>query len=321
LKNEIFKRGFDTMFINKDTRDCLMTYLARGLMFESEEKAYAFAIGARCCGKGTLQTLVKNAFGDYVGEFEASELVQKKGNTNEKSRQFSFMSNFDRVPLMFSQEVDFDASKGEKLNGNTLKKIAGGGRDSITTRGVFEKEKTFKPVSRMIMCANSMPQIEPRDALETLLLFAFECKFVSKIGPEEEAKNAEGRFKYILKDPKINDFYDREDVAMETFHIILDSYRDSEDYVTQDVKDEATTCDVVVDPKDAFMDLLKFTKNKNDMMTMKQLFSLAIEEDIKVSATDIKQMLKPIAVFRQQLSTKYNRAAGFVGVVTKRDAV
>jgi hypothetical protein len=46
-------------------------------------------------GKHT-DVLVKNAFGDYVGEFEASESWKKQNN--EKSRQFSFMSNFDRVP-------------------------------------------------------------------------------------------------------------------------------------------------------------------------------------------------------------------------------
>jgi hypothetical protein len=162
-----------------------------------------------------------------------------------------------------------------------------------------------------------MPSIEPRDALETLLLFPFDVKFVDKIGPEEEALNAEGRFWYIEKDPLINNFYEREDVAMECFHMIMDAYRDTTKYVPQSVRDEAISFNIEEDPKCVLLGLIEITKNPADFVPGKTMFKLCTDEDLRLQAPDIKHFLKIKGATYKQSGEKHGRVYGFSGVIIK----
>ena len=80
-----------------------------------------------------------NAFGGYVDEFNANELLYNPGNSQDESRRLAWLRNLAGVRLAFSSELRMD---GRGADGNLIKSITSGG-DAMKIRGNYEDEKRY----------------------------------------------------------------------------------------------------------------------------------------------------------------------------------
>lgn len=162
-----------------------LQFFARGIAGHTEDKHLARYIGNRDCGKGVFYDLMKSAFDNYVGVFEASNLLYERNNDGEKSKKMYWMLDLQFMRIAISQEMPqiVAGEKQKKIDGVLLKKICSGG-DTIKARRNYDIVDTnFKVQCRPIMMCNDSLEVQPRDALEKCFDFhsAFSFKSQSAI--------------------------------------------------------------------------------------------------------------------------------------------
>ena len=257
VKTEILNPIFDD---NIEFRDYFLYYIARGLAGHIEDKAWGVGQGSRNSGKGVIGDLVKNSFGGYVLTTNSENFTMKSGNIRDEAKCLSWLIDFMDVRLMITNEITLDAKGSIVINGNIIKKLSSGG-DEIEARKNFQDEIRFKVQARPLLFCNDLPEIEPKDALETLTKFEFPCQFlndINKQNPLAKIRLADNTIKDKCKDQNYIDAF---------IHIILDSYSKDIKPLPQCIKDStdiATTDDN--DDTEQILNIFQFTDNENDFI-------------------------------------------------------
>ena len=117
----------------------LKRVLTMGIYGDYYRKKFYVALGESNCGKGVIVGAMLNAFGGYVDEFNANELLYNPGNSQDESRRLAWLRNLAGVRLAFSSELRMD---GRGADGNLIKSITSGG-DAMKIRGNYEDEKRY----------------------------------------------------------------------------------------------------------------------------------------------------------------------------------
>lgn len=209
---------FDRFFSSPEEAQPLISSLAHALYGKNKLQQYVFCPGVTGSGKSKFITMLKNAFGDYVGSFDIENL-KVDNSTNDKAKKlgWAYYSKFERI-LISSEKPD-----NVKLDCGLMKMLTGG--DAITARAMFQvlsKTNKFVPHFTPFSFVNAMPEINMDEALERRLkVKRFKRRIQSKEDYENDNENVNN---YVPYDPKIDEKINSEEFFVGFTHIFLDSY-------------------------------------------------------------------------------------------------
>lgn len=135
--------------------------LMRAAIGDWRRKTFITALGPKNSGKSLLISLMKTAFGGFVGEFEANSMLLRHGG--EAARDLLWISTVYNCRFAFSSEIkQDDSNKAPAIDGNMLKKLVSGGTDVVSFRRmcVNDADKVFFRPTIFIL-ANDLPKIAP----------------------------------------------------------------------------------------------------------------------------------------------------------------
>lgn len=206
---------FDNMFENPKQ---IKIALAASLAGEIGEKKFYFCPGQTNAGKSFLISLMKRAFGSYIGIFNAENLAYNSENDSKDAAahmRWALILRFCRI--IFSSEVNMK----KKINSNNIKKHSSGGRDNIVGRSHGKTEREFIPNYTVFCMTNDIPQIYPMDkaTIGRLEYIEFPYQFV----PEDKVGENP---KYKKQDPSLDDKFNNKKMMDAFIWIILDAYQE-----------------------------------------------------------------------------------------------
>jgi hypothetical protein len=191
-----------------------------------DKKWYGYS-GSRNSGKGTETGILRNAFGDFVLEFNAKCLIFNKFGNPEPAKALSWVVDKKDARIIISNEIDGDEET--KLNGAFIKSLASGG-DAMEGRKLYENTISFIPQFTMFLCYNRFYEVVPVDAKENLEQFEYKSKFVN----QDELVNGVPFLK--LKDDTIKDFI-KEDRIIDAYTLyILNAFTNPRMNVPESIK-------------------------------------------------------------------------------------
>lgn len=207
---EDIKKRLFTDPLGEEMGDYFLLKIARAIAGDMQ-KNYLFALGPTGTGKTTISNALTSAFGDYIGCFNAENLLVKKDTDDEaKAFRWALLLRYKRIIL--SNEM----KPNSKLSASILQKISSGG-DGLTGRVHGGLETTFKPHFMAICFANDMNRVEGRtDAIDVReIILNYIKQFVDTITNEFELKKnynlnneiATQRFKRVFCGLVINRYF------------------------------------------------------------------------------------------------------------------
>lgn len=220
---EFERRILRAIFPRADVRRAFLQGASRCMAACVGDKLLFMFVGNRNCGKSVITRLFMNAFPGYVGTFNASSLLRRKGASGagasvDEDRALSFLNQFETTRLMITNEIR--ATPGSVLDGELIKMITSG-RDKLRTRKLFRESEEISPQATMFVSANDPPPIEPPDARKFLVRFEGETEFVDEITDDMRARMSDGRGHFLPCDPDIDAYIASEDaIAAFTWRII-----------------------------------------------------------------------------------------------------
>ena len=290
--------------------------LSRMIAGHIEDKDFLLLLGERNSGKTILQNLFKNTYGDYIGSFDTSNIIQKPISAGESSKESAWQMPFEFKRIMFGSEIDCKTIKGKhiiKINGIIIKKIMSGG-DALTGRGMRENARTFQIQSSMVLIANDIPKCEPSDAMEFCRIFDMPCRFLNQ---EDINKLSEDYKKCVIvkeKDESINEFITLDNVLNSFQTILYESYKNIEPIPMKENEDNNEN-DYNIEHS-LFTSYFNITNNEKDIMKNKEIENILEETNISFSLIKAQKFLK--AMGAKPYKTKYERGLSglkFVGTL------
>jgi hypothetical protein len=127
------------------------------------------------------------------------------------------------VRQTYTNELKCDVgNKNIKVDGNLIKKIQSGG-DVMVARKLWVNERQFQTATKLFMNLNDMPPVSPPDALDTMLMFKFPYKFVSR----DKVDDAENQLAFFrIADPTLKTEYCRRPDVIDSFiWMVIDAYK------------------------------------------------------------------------------------------------
>jgi hypothetical protein len=353
ITRRIFNPIFGTSDSDKANSECWKTYVSRGFACDIDEKRWAIMVGARFCGyvfhnteccqcnpvcqintililsftcrKGVLCEALKNAFDGYYGTFSANNMKVVKGSGSvDAELALKFAIDFDKHHFVCSNELKMEKKHGQVLDGNIAKMLASGG-DSVSIRALYNMARDIVPISRMMICANDIPEIEPTDSKETLLIFRMKAVFVATAadleGSDKERCKKADSVRYQIGDPGIKAFCKEPGFKMAFIRHILKAYQPHTDYLTDDVFDASTDYKEYEDDTESFLNCFVYTDDDSHRVKKKEVSALIKERFPDMSLETASQALakfgSPYAQSSNAKLSKDERATGFRRIVMK----
>ena len=138
--------------------DFYLLNLARGLAGDAM-KRILFGVGNGDSGKSTITMALKSVCGGYFGSFNGNNLTMKQFANPDDAQALRWVLNLCSKRIIASNEI----AAGVPLNGEMIKKLASGGADDITARGLYQNEREFQVFFLPIVFANDLDKITPMD--------------------------------------------------------------------------------------------------------------------------------------------------------------
>lgn len=211
---EANKISFKVMF---DKPKPIIAALARALAGDISIKKFYFCPGNPNAGKSVLINMLINAFGKYIGSFNAESLAQTSANdTKDEAAKLRWALLLRFCRILVSNEINMKRN----MCGNQIKKHGSGG-DKMIGRDHREAEISFTPHYTIFCMLNDIPKIDPMDkGVETRLEYLeFPHIFVDE-------KDAGKRTNYRKKDDNLITKINQQSFIEGFIHIILDGYKD-----------------------------------------------------------------------------------------------
>jgi hypothetical protein len=182
-----------------------MQFLARAIAGNCEDKNWASYLGKRDCGKGVLYDLLESSFGDYIKTFQLGNIMcqrNSKVDNSEISRKLYWLLDYQFSRLAISQEVPTPEDK-MKMNGEMIKKLAGGGDNHVARRNYDRVDTTFKIDTTWFALGNDEIEVDCEDVNEHRLQFASVTTF--KTQTEIDKMREEGASELLLASYRVKD--------------------------------------------------------------------------------------------------------------------
>jgi P4 family phage/plasmid primase-like protien len=164
---------------NHDVRAYLLMVMSSLLDGNNrEEKFYVWA-GKGSNGKSKCIELLEKALGDYMCTFNVSLLTNKRGGSGQTNSEL-VRSKGRRCAVLQEPE------ENEKMNAGFMKELSG--NDKIITRGLYKDSIEFKPMFKMILTCNHLPNLPSEDGgtWRRVRLIEFQSKFTDNPNPRNE---------------------------------------------------------------------------------------------------------------------------------------
>lgn len=307
--SEVKHRMFSKMFGN-DLVKALKSF-SRAIAGHVEDKRWIYYLGSRNCGKGSLFSLLKSAFGDYVKGWNVASIMyhSKKGaDIAEISRKLYWLLDHEYTRIAISQEVP-DSKMNLKINGSLLKRLAGGGDEQVCRRNYDTHDQHIVLETTFLIFGNSGIECDSPDAFDECLEIstAFEYKSTQE---EIDAEPLNQRHKYILGDPSIKEWVKNQDVINACISLMVESYSPDAVPIVRDreINDEVKLIDEL---------LMRYEVGRGELLG----------DDIFKEFSDkkkVKAELLSMGVEYKKMNTKTHRHHGkwcFFGIRDKADLV
>lgn len=227
-----------------------------------------------------------------VNEINANSLLHKSNVDSDIAKGLSFLVDCEFTRLTYTNELTCnpDATKPGRLelDGNLLKRIQSGG-DELTCRRNYTNEQQLRIMSRLFMNMNDCPDVAPKDALKTSVLFRFPFQFV----PRSQMDSDPLPF-YRLEDPNIkSDLCSRQDILDAYVYLLLDAYRGEKPTLCRQILvDTSEYLEYLGEESSVLKRRFRFTGNEQDFVTIGRLKDL--EGELEVKRLKIKTWLVKI---------------------------
>jgi hypothetical protein len=255
------------IYPDENERGYFMYSLARILAGHFKDKKWYINKGSRNCGKGVITTLLQNAFGVYVGTFNANTFISKKVETADEEKNLMWACCARNKRLLISNEVDENVI----LNGALIKKFASGG-DRITGRVNHGDPFEFIPQFSLMFMCNELKDPDPIDALENCVQFIYKSKFV------EQDKLIEDQPFLKLKNENIKDIIQENNIIDAFILYILDHYANNME-MPDCVK---ASCNVITEDKpltlkDIILNIFRHSTDDNEKILTQDIIKYIVE--------------------------------------------
>ena len=265
-------------------KDQMLRYFSRA-MFGTMDKKWAVGLGARNTGKSQITKLFELTFGNYIKVFNAENLMCMKVGGGDIAKKLSWLSPFQYCRLYLSNEMKTEDDNDKKLvlDCNQIKSISSGG-DTKEIRQNYENERTIQLQGVMCLFMNELAKLSSKDATETLHQFNFKTIFVDEIKEQQKKINeSDMGCKFMLKDEKLKDLLNDENIQQAFIKIIIDNY--GEHIKPENDNDFDNNNDNEIDKLD---DLFIFTLDKKDIVDTKIIKNLLKNNGITISPSKLK---------------------------------
>ena len=208
ITETIRRRLFDKPFTDMVKRDYFLELLARGIAGEVGDRQFMMPIGPTACGKGKMTTLIRLAFDEFVGTFDAACLVAGKAKQSmEPSRQYTWLVGNWHKRLNIANEFPLvtEASTSNRpkicpIDSIAIKTLVSGGTDPIDMRLLYQNAINAPNLSSLCIFANDIPPAIPAD---DAYLSRANCIGFDRGASDEISEDTATHF---VKDPSIDDF-------------------------------------------------------------------------------------------------------------------
>jgi len=235
VKNTLFQ-CFD-----KDIRDYVIMALARGIFFDSPRNAY-FITGPTECGKGTITSAFRYAFGDLVGTMDAKAITCRRGKKMpENERCLGFMVPLRNCRVVFSNELDPD----NEFDMTVFKQIISDG-DEVSARLLYRN------TTRVVSCFTPffLSQEPPKfNANDEALFRRIKAAVCTRTSTDEEKFDPS---LYFARDDSIKAKISTPEFSWGLIWLMVKTYSAFLRHGRVHLQPEAiveATCDLVRDPK------------------------------------------------------------------------
>jgi P4 family phage/plasmid primase-like protien len=152
----------------------MLTILASYLKGSTQEQTFQIWTGQGSNGKSVVTEFFEKTLGDdYCGKFPITLLTKPRAGSNACTPELHEVMT-KRFASM--QEPD----DNDMIYTGSMKEYTGG--DKLYSRGLYSKPQPFKPMFKLILCCNKMPQIKGYDygTWRRIRVLPFCSKFVDK---------------------------------------------------------------------------------------------------------------------------------------------
>jgi P4 family phage/plasmid primase-like protien len=165
----------------------LMYFLATCLDNRPKDSIFLILQGAGCNGKSSLLELAKTVLGKYGAKVSMATLTDQKRTTASSANEQ--MMAFHRARLAFYSETN----KQEEINCAIVKEYTS--QESITARGIYQKQRTFRPKCNHVITTNFYPVIKTTDygIWRRMKLYKFKITFVPREPENKYERKADER--------------------------------------------------------------------------------------------------------------------------------
>lgn len=164
---------------NDNIRRYVLTLLASFLSGHTHEERFHIWTGTGSNGKSKVIELYEMILGDYGCKLPVTLLTGKRAASNAASSEVARAKGKRFACLQ-------EPSEDEKLNVGLMKELSGG--DTIVTRALFKDPIQFKPMFKMLLLCNHLPNVPSDDGgtWRRIRLVEFASKFVPNPTKENE---------------------------------------------------------------------------------------------------------------------------------------
>jgi P4 family phage/plasmid primase-like protien len=162
---------------NKEMREYMLTLMASMLDGNNKEEKFYIWTGHGSNGKSKCIELLEKVLGDYACTFNISLLTNKRVGSSQTNSELVRAKGRRFAVLQEPEE-------GEKMNAGFMKELSG--NDKIIARGLYKESIEFKPMFKMVLTCNHLPQVPPEDGgtWRRIRLIEFNSHFCEHPNPE-----------------------------------------------------------------------------------------------------------------------------------------
>lgn len=173
-----FRKMISEILPKEGTRDFLQRSLGYTLTGDANQGAWFIWHGQTGCGKSTLNSIITAAFGDHAIT-AASGTFRAKYNESGPSNDLN-----DLLGARFISTSE--TSKHTKIDEELMKRFTGG--DAIRSRGLYEKNREWRPSGVVTMLTNHKPILDAEDSAtwRRVKLIHFPESFYNDNGPKAD---------------------------------------------------------------------------------------------------------------------------------------
>jgi hypothetical protein len=281
--------------LGEERVDDFLRFFSRSMAGCLWDKIWSVFTGDRNCGKGVIIRMIEAAFPEYIGTMNAESLLLDKSNMNsDPAKKLSWAYGVRQKRFLVSSELkinECDPKNKPVLDGNIVKKLSSGG-DKLSGRQNYMNETTFFFEPKIAIMCNDLPEITPKDAEETRVVFRFPYKYCNAEEYHKKEDNGDN-MKFIRKGDDTIKTRVSQQWAINAFRLLVfSSYLPCKYVPSQVIRDDM---DIFSDEKEDDSKLIQhsfeYTGKKEDIILVSQMSVWIHDNGLNMTVKKLKIQL------------------------------